>query len=379
MTHVDLDPAAKERAFLAAIVAQPDEDMPRLAYAEWLDEQPTRWVKWNCKTQCGVRHADCCELAGGTGSVVDRSDADRAEFIRVQCELARVTPDTLEAARMMSHESRIEAPPTSVLALVRRCDELLEAHSASWSAAPCPECAGKGGRFAKVDGGYGTEWVDCSTCGGSCDLLKKPRRDGDTIVCEHCSTPQPANWNGAPRRGVSGVNCYRCGKDVGHASRILGWSCGWPVVGASLREWGEECSRCVERTRTGQLEWGPCPQCKTGKNGSPGWQPTPLARLIARLPGVAGLWVTDREAYKLETTNDYSWWRAGQSMSNNPRSDAGTIPEPVFDLMWSDCPEAQHQDAIGKWLVFSTPELADAALGRAVWTLTTQKSASVST
>src|SRR4051812_26377180 len=46
-------------ALEAAIVAQPDEDTPRLAYADWLDE-----------------HAD----------------PDRAEFIRVQCRLAEVTP-----------------------------------------------------------------------------------------------------------------------------------------------------------------------------------------------------------------------------------------------------------------------------------------------
>ena len=44
-----------ERALLAAIRAQQSEDSPRLVYADWLDEQ---------------------------------GDADRAEFIRVQCALA---------------------------------------------------------------------------------------------------------------------------------------------------------------------------------------------------------------------------------------------------------------------------------------------------
>jgi uncharacterized protein (TIGR02996 family) len=46
-----------EAALLAAIVAHPDEDTPRLAYADWLDE-----------------HND-----------PDRAEADRAEFIRAQC------------------------------------------------------------------------------------------------------------------------------------------------------------------------------------------------------------------------------------------------------------------------------------------------------
>ena len=44
-----------EAAFLAAVRAAPDDDLPRLVYADWLDEH---------------------------------GEADRAEFIRVQCELA---------------------------------------------------------------------------------------------------------------------------------------------------------------------------------------------------------------------------------------------------------------------------------------------------
>ena len=47
-------------AFFRAIEANPDDDTPRLVYADWLDENAA-------------------------------SDADRAraEFVRVQCELAR--------------------------------------------------------------------------------------------------------------------------------------------------------------------------------------------------------------------------------------------------------------------------------------------------
>jgi uncharacterized protein (TIGR02996 family) len=45
-------------AFLQAILANPDEDAPRLIYADWLEEQ---------------------------------GDTDRAEFIRVQCELAQLS------------------------------------------------------------------------------------------------------------------------------------------------------------------------------------------------------------------------------------------------------------------------------------------------
>src|SRR5688572_25329619 len=48
----------ENEALLAAIVADPDDDLPRLAYADWLEEN---------------------------GNEADR---DRAEFIRVQCQLA---------------------------------------------------------------------------------------------------------------------------------------------------------------------------------------------------------------------------------------------------------------------------------------------------
>ena len=48
---------ADELALLRGVEASPDDDLPRLVYADWLDEQG--------------RHA-------------------RAEFIRVQCELASI-------------------------------------------------------------------------------------------------------------------------------------------------------------------------------------------------------------------------------------------------------------------------------------------------
>jgi len=52
-----------EHALLAAIRANPDEDTPRLMYADWLDEQ------------------------GG------ESNTDRAEYIRLEIEFARTFPE----------------------------------------------------------------------------------------------------------------------------------------------------------------------------------------------------------------------------------------------------------------------------------------------
>ena len=50
-------PRSEQEAFLADVIEHPDDDAPRLVYADWLDEH---------------------------------GDADRAEFIRLQCELAKL-------------------------------------------------------------------------------------------------------------------------------------------------------------------------------------------------------------------------------------------------------------------------------------------------
>jgi uncharacterized protein (TIGR02996 family) len=71
-----------EAAFLGAILADPDDDSPRLIYADWLDE---------------------------------RGDADRAEFIRVQCALHGAPADDRRRPAWRDREAA-----------------LLTAHAADW-------------------------------------------------------------------------------------------------------------------------------------------------------------------------------------------------------------------------------------------------------
>src|SRR5262245_51579788 len=76
-------------ALYQAILAHPDDDTPRLVYADWLDEH---------------------------------GDHDRAEFIRVQCRLARMnewddgyTADHLRATRLLhEHEMKWSERPEGV-------------------------------------------------------------------------------------------------------------------------------------------------------------------------------------------------------------------------------------------------------------------------
>src|SRR5262245_2593359 len=64
-------PRMSGEGFLAAIRAAPDDDTPRLVYADWLDEH---------------------------------GDPDRAEFIRVQVELARLAQDDPRRPELMRGE-----------------------------------------------------------------------------------------------------------------------------------------------------------------------------------------------------------------------------------------------------------------------------------
>ena len=96
---------ANSAALFCAIVADPSDTFARLVYADWLDE-----------------HGD---------------DADRlhAEFIRVQCELAKIIPTLTEWSYDLSAQ---------VDALRRRERELLEAHGKKWlqdMGLPEGECA----------------------------------------------------------------------------------------------------------------------------------------------------------------------------------------------------------------------------------------------
>ena len=62
-------------ALLAAITALPDEDVPRLAYADWLTEN---------------------------------GRAEEGEFIRVQCRLAAIAPDDPEYPELLAREKELK-------------------------------------------------------------------------------------------------------------------------------------------------------------------------------------------------------------------------------------------------------------------------------
>ena len=87
-----------EAALMRAVLDHPHDDLPRLAYADWLEENAETAACGRCggdrerswqEPVYGGFVTVSCPSCGGTGYVAD-ARAERAEFIRVQCELARI-------------------------------------------------------------------------------------------------------------------------------------------------------------------------------------------------------------------------------------------------------------------------------------------------
>jgi uncharacterized protein (TIGR02996 family) len=182
-THPDL------LSFLHSIRETPDDDMPRLALADWLDEQPTvrecpecknGWEPFVCKV-CGngpdddgcLEHGkgcyvlnedgggcesvDQCANCDGTGSITDTSDSERAELIRVQVELTRQFPHVVRDPGFPNNAARWKRAG-AYSELRARESALLQAHP-DWLP-PCPVCRGD------CIADYGTVGADsCYHCG----------------------------------------------------------------------------------------------------------------------------------------------------------------------------------------------------------------------
>jgi uncharacterized protein (TIGR02996 family) len=85
-----------EQALLAAIRADPADDTPRLAYADWLDENAGHST---------ARPAGRPE--GVTAAAPADANRARAEFIRVQCQLARLADEDDRYSELQARELRL--------------------------------------------------------------------------------------------------------------------------------------------------------------------------------------------------------------------------------------------------------------------------------
>lgn len=248
-----------EAALLAAIEASPDEDSVRLAYADWLDEDaaanPVRVTCPKCK---GTRYRGYgpkntytkvrCEC--GTGTAPDPSRAARAEFIRVQCELAAHGPclmcTKLEAA---AQKLGLAAAPrcSKVEPLRARESALREEHGESWRKGPCCEaCRGKGRKPITNRGGGTVAGYTCPDCHGTGDAGGLMQRYTPSPISEAIDPAYP--W----------------------AHRVE-WHRGFPRVHATLAEvYRDECPQC-----------GGYGGLHSSRDCTSGFKPTPTAWLAA--------------------------------------------------------------------------------------------------
>lgn len=136
-----------QEALLRAIVAEAEEDSHRLVYADWLDEE--------------------------AGEGRDR-DPGRAEFIRVQCELAAQPECHWQSASRCNPDSHSLCHPCERHhVLTARESALIAAHDARWQTGPtCRRCDGTGHTLARLPvTGRTDRCLDC--WGGDAGGLKR--------------------------------------------------------------------------------------------------------------------------------------------------------------------------------------------------------------
>ena len=168
-------------ALYAACLAEPDEDTPRLAYADWLDEHD--------------------------------ENAQRAELIRVQCGIIAC-----------KHCKRYDCAE-----IVARERELL-AIAKAWETLPCQRCGGSSCDAVTRSG------ATCPVCGGTGDLLKLPM----TLLSD---PPQQARRTVHWIRGFSVLECASgdtmvSGKPTLWAVHVAKWAVYFRITDSSDPELG---------------------------------------------------------------------------------------------------------------------------------------------
>ena len=224
-------PTGDLTAFLQKIHDDPDSDVPRLVFADWLDEHASDRTPCRCaqytddpanpwrgepgfhperdpasgRHEGGWTNCKTCNNAGGTpGWARDGNGyAERAELIRLQCRIASLDNRWGWACYQDARCNSGECEPCCLDSLRRRERELLAKYGGEWTR-PLVEA-------------FGMEGYD-----GTCLLRRFAERDGDYTILGHPVTfvrgllhveaPLDSLLDGLPRMGsgLLWVGSVRC-------------------------------------------------------------------------------------------------------------------------------------------------------------------------
>lgn len=240
-----------ESALLADILSKPDDDLPRLVYADWLDEnaaEPCSFCGGSGQTfAVDAIHGDgrvdnprpaACMVCSGSGRASD-GRAERAEFIRLAIEIER-RGGYYGACQVAHPNALVGCGSCPACEITKRMDALIEdgdphditagwqiAPQWAWSyrvyenVAPCQEAIVRRGFVAECRCRL-ADWIggECGRCGGdgrfyddeyletppcpACHGTGRTVGIGPQIVAAHpvewveCSDREPAQseWNG---------------------------------------------------------------------------------------------------------------------------------------------------------------------------------------
>jgi uncharacterized protein (TIGR02996 family) len=333
-----------EQAFLADIRSRPEDDAPRLQYADWLEENGRDVPCVRChgsgvhalSKRLGVTQPTWgheCGVCRGSGRVSD-GRREQAEFIAVQCELAR-TPETRTYNRLATPQEWHSLRP----------DER------------------QGMRFVD-DGPHKVGVLYYPGINPDWQRLRAREVELFKSASDWFRLPPPASW------------CLTCRPESETMRENPNRP--WAVVRRGFVDevrlatavlTGGPCPRCGDGPEPGRIHrhgangpgYYPCPGCTDEDNGErrgSGRTPGIAAALGATCPGLGRVVLTDREPYNGHER--YSWWDASKIRENwlHPASDLPTE-------LWSLLADQAFQDdrAGGKW--YDTVSAATAALSAA--------------
>lgn len=190
----------EETVFLRAILDAPDDDAPRLAFADWLDEH-------GGPIECEVcENSGCNRLANGEIDTAwycpvcdgqSNGFAARAEFIRVQCEAEHL--DRIVQTGIFAPGPPSNAPDTSkefgrLCDLRRRERELMDYHWRNWcDSLPAPiACSNLNGQSDTLTVTFRRGFVAsvalplAAFLGGSCGRCGGQGDRSDASLCPAC-------------------------------------------------------------------------------------------------------------------------------------------------------------------------------------------------